>query len=65
MVDDRYAFHDTTRQIIGQRSRKTYSLGERVRVILDRIDRVERKLQFALFSERPTPAQRGRKRLRY
>jgi ribonuclease R len=64
MYDDRYAFHDTTRQIIGQRTRKTYSLGDRVRVILDRIDRVERKLQFALVEERPTPARRGRK-LRY
>jgi len=65
MIDDRYAFHDTTRQIIGQSSRKTYSLGDRVRVILDRIDRVERKLQFALVDERPTPVQRGRKRRRY
>ena len=65
MFDDHYTFHDTTRQIIGQRSRKTFSLGDRVRVILDRIDRVERKLQFALVDERPTPAQRGRKRRRY
>jgi ribonuclease R len=65
MYDDRYTFHDTTRQIIGQRTRKTYSLGDRIRVVLDRIDRVERKLQFALVEERPTPAQRGRKRLRY
>jgi ribonuclease R len=65
MYDDRYVFHDTTRQIIGQRTRKAYSLGDRVRVVLDRIDRVERKLQFALVEERPTPAQRGRKRRRY
>jgi ribonuclease R len=65
MYDDRYTFHDTTRQIIGQRTRKTYSLGDRIRVILDRIDRVERKLQFALVEERPTPAQRGRKRLHF
>ena len=65
MYDDRYTFHDTTRQIIGQRTRKTFSLGDRVRVVLDRIDRVERKLQFALVDERPTPARRGRKRLRY
>ena len=65
MYDDRYTFHDTTRQIIGQRTRKTFSLGDRVRVVLDRIDRVERKLQFALIDERPTPAKRGRKRLRY
>ncbi len=56
MYDDHYTFHDTTRQIIGQRTRKTFSLGDRVRVILDRIDRVERKLQFALVEERPTPA---------
>jgi len=65
MYDDRYTFHDTTRQIIGQRTRKTYSLGDRVHVVLDRIDRVERKLQFAFAEERPTPAQRGRKRRRY
>jgi ribonuclease R len=65
LYDDRYAFHETTRQIIGQRSRKTYSLGDRVRVVLDRIDQVERKLQFSLIGERPAPAQRGRKRRRY
>jgi len=28
-------------------------------------DRVERKLQFALVDERPTPAKRGNKRKRY
>ena len=65
MYDDRYTFHETTRQIIGQRTRKTFSLGDRVRVVLDRIDRVERKLQFALVDERPTPARRGRKRTHY
>ncbi len=65
LYDDRYTFQETTRQIIGQRSRKTYSLGDRVRVVLDRIDQVERKLQFALISEHPTPAPRARKRRRY
>ena len=30
--DDRYTYHENTRQIIGQRSGKTYSLGDRVRV---------------------------------
>ncbi|PSH04168.1 MAG: ribonuclease R [Acidobacteria bacterium] len=65
MYDDRYIFNETTRQIIGQRTRKTYSIGDRARVILDRIDQVERKLQFALVEEHPTPAKRGRKRQRY
>src|SRR5208283_5326989 len=32
--NDRYTYHEDTRQIIGQRSRKTYSLGDRVRGIL-------------------------------
>ena len=38
LTDDRYTYHENTRQIIGQRSRKTYSLGDRVRVLVDRID---------------------------
>jgi len=46
--DDRYAYRDETRQIIGQRTRKTYSLGDRVRVLVDRIDALERKIQFAV-----------------
>jgi ribonuclease R len=65
MHDDRYTFHENTRQMIGQRSRKTFSLGDRVRVVLDRIDQVERKLQFALLEEHPAPAKRSRKRKRY
>ena len=51
MFDDHYTFHDTTRQIIGQRSRKTFSLGDRVRVLLDRIDSLERKLQFSIVEQ--------------
>jgi ribonuclease R len=61
LTDDHYTFHETTRQIIGQRSRKTYSLGNRVRVIVDRIDPVEKKIQFALIEEQPKPSA-GRKR---
>jgi ribonuclease R len=59
--DDRYTYHEDTRQIIGQRSRKTYSLGNRVRVLVDRIDPVEKKIQFAVLEEQPqraTPRKR-------
>ena len=60
LIDDRYTYHENTRQIIGQRSRKTYSLGDRVRVLVDRIDPVEKKIQFAL-SEPPTQhSKKGR-----
>ncbi len=62
LSDDHYTFHEDTRQIIGQRSRKTYGLGDRIRVLVDRIDPVEKKIQFAVFEEEPKPAQRGRRR---
>ncbi len=58
LTDDRYTYHDNTKQIVGQRTRKTYSLGGPVRVILDRIDHVQRKLQFAVVEEKPSRAQR-------
>ena len=55
---DRFNYHENTKQIIGERSRKTFSLGDQVRVILDRIDRMQRKLQFAIVEEQPRRAQR-------
>ncbi len=48
LTGDRYTYRENTRQIIGERTRKKYSLGDSVRVLLDRIDRVQRKLQFAV-----------------
>jgi ribonuclease R len=59
--DDRYTFHEDTRQIIGQHTRKTYSLGNRVRVLVDRIDPVEKKIQFVILEDEPkraTPRRR-------
>ena len=56
LTNDRYTYHENTRQIIGQRSRKTYNMGDRVRVLVDRIDPVEKKIQFAVFEEQPKRA---------
>ncbi|MGD0759168.1 MAG: VacB/RNase II family 3'-5' exoribonuclease [Candidatus Sulfotelmatobacter sp.] len=66
LVDDRYVYHESTREIIGQRSRKTYSLGQRIHVLVDRIDPVEKKIQFAIFEEpKPLPPlSRGSSKLR-
>jgi ribonuclease R len=60
LSDDRYTYHEDTRQIIGQRSRKTYGLGDRLRVLVDRIDPVEKKIQFAVLEEKPKAS--GKKR---
>ncbi len=63
LTDDLYTYHENTREIIGQRSRKTYHLGQRIRVLVDRIDPVEKKIQFAVFEEAPPrPAGKRKKR---
>ncbi|MGB8770260.1 MAG: VacB/RNase II family 3'-5' exoribonuclease [Candidatus Korobacteraceae bacterium] len=62
LADDRYQYHENTRQIIGQRSRKTYSLGDPVRVLVDRIDRMQKRIQFALVEEPPTRTKRKHKK---
>lgn len=64
MSDDYYTFHENTRQIIGQRSKKKYSMGDHVRVIVDRIDPAQRKINFALLEESPARAERRRKKQR-
>ncbi|HYI97914.1 MAG TPA: VacB/RNase II family 3'-5' exoribonuclease [Bryobacteraceae bacterium] len=56
---DRYIYHENTRKIVGDRSRREFSIGDRVRVVLDRVDAIERKLQFSLLD--PTPARRRKR----
>jgi ribonuclease R len=56
---DHFQFQENVRKIVGVRSRKTYSIGDAVRVLLDRADPVERKLQFAVVEPE---TQRGRKK---
>ena len=50
--EDRYVFRDTDRVIVGQRSGRVFRMGMKVRVLLDRIDRQQRRLQFALLEVR-------------
>ncbi|HVJ08618.1 MAG TPA: VacB/RNase II family 3'-5' exoribonuclease [Acidisarcina sp.] len=51
LAGDRFTYNENTRQILGDRSGRRYSAGDRVRVVLDRVNAVERKLQFALLEE--------------
>jgi ribonuclease R len=55
LIDDRYTYRENTREIVGAHSGKIYRAGDQVRVILDRVLALERKLQFAII-ERPLPA---------
>ncbi len=55
---DRYGYRENTRQIVGERSRRTFSIGDWVQVRLDRVDAVERKLQFSLVHAQPAKSSR-------
>jgi ribonuclease R len=51
LAGDHYRYHENGRKIIGERTRKMYSIGDQVRVRLDRADSMDRKLQFAVVAE--------------
>ncbi len=56
---DHYTFRENTRQIIGEHSGRRYSMGDRVRVVLDRVDSVQRRLQFSILED-VAPVRLGR-----
>jgi len=56
---DHYTFRENTRQIMGEHSGRRYSMGDRVRVVLDRVDSVQRRLQFSILEE-VAPIRLGR-----
>src|SRR5580658_10089785 len=59
---DQYAYHENVRKVVGKRTRREFSIGDRVHVILDRIDSNDRKLQFSLLEpERPKKKRRSPK----
>jgi ribonuclease R len=62
LTDDRYSYHENTREIIGQRTRRTFRLGQPVQVLVDRIDPVEKKVQFAFYEEAPPARKRAKRR---
>ncbi len=78
LAGDHYTFRDTDRVICGARTGHCFRVGERVEVILDRVDRQQMRLQFALLpgtepvatsgarkpprEDRPPKAKKGRAR---
>jgi ribonuclease R len=56
---DEYTYQENIRKVVGRRTRREFSIGDRVQVILDRIDGNERKLQFSVWDdERKSPGRR-------
>jgi ribonuclease R len=63
---DQYTYQENVRKIVGKRSRREFSIGDKVRVILDRVDANEKKLQFSLLEDEPGRSGRNpRRRVSY
>ncbi len=60
LQDDRYFFRDTDRTIVGTRNGRVFKIGNKVHVLLDRIDRQQRRLQFALMASEYESAEASR-----
>jgi ribonuclease R len=59
LVTDRFTYRENTREIVGINSGRVYRAGDQVRVILDRVLALERKLQFALIEDEPLKLKKG------
>ncbi len=57
---DRFTYHENARKIIGDRTRREFSIGDEVMVRLNRVDPSERKLEFSLAE--PEPQRRRTRR---
>lgn len=57
LSDDRYSYRESSREICGDRFGRHYRAGMRVHVVLDRIDRSQRRLQFAVLPEEGAPTR--------
>jgi ribonuclease R len=49
--NDYYTYRENTREIIGERWGRRFRIGQRVRVLLERVDAVQKRLQFAILDE--------------
>ena len=58
---DHFTYLENVRKIVGQRTRREFSIGDQVRVMLERVEPAERKLQFSL-AARESRRSEGRPR---
>ncbi len=53
LAGDRFGYQESSRRIVGSRTRRSFGTGERVRVRLDRVDALERRLYFSVLDAEP------------
>ncbi|MCZ2156956.1 MAG: VacB/RNase II family 3'-5' exoribonuclease [Bryobacterales bacterium] len=63
LSSDRFHYEETTRRIVGQRTGLVYRVGDRITVRLDRVDELEKSLDFALVLPAGRSSRVGGKKL--
>ena len=53
MMDDYYAFQEDSYRLVGERTRRTFRLGDRLAVRVARVDKMERHIDFVLVDSSP------------
>jgi ribonuclease R len=56
---DQFTYHENVRKVVGKHTRREFSIGDQVHVILERVDDNDRKLQFSLVEREPRPRRHG------
>jgi len=64
LEDDYYKFEEKNRRLVGRHTKKTFKLGDRVKVQLIRVDKEEREIDFNLIPEKKD-FKTGRKRRKF
>ncbi len=65
LADDYYFFDERTHRLVGENSGNMFRLGDRVRIVVDKVDRDRHLIDFALADQAPArPSVRGATRLR-
>ncbi|MFN0165849.1 MAG: ribonuclease R family protein [Bryobacteraceae bacterium] len=59
---DQYYYNENVRKLIGARTRREFAIGIRVNVCLDRVDPIDRKLQFSLMEPEVRRREKTKKR---
>ena len=52
LVGDEYEYHERKHRLVGKRTRRAYHLGDRLRVIVNRVDRARHLIDFSVIEDR-------------
>src|SRR3954468_10317981 len=59
LTDDFYTFNPAQRRLVGRQSRRRFSVGDQLRVLVARVDVFKRQVDFAIADERPAKSRQA------